>query len=129
MDRGHSSHLQNEFRNCTDFQTSGGDGGLAHCIKLRDVAPMQKNREGCGRPKFLAGKVFRQISTLLDNSSPNLQQHEMLFLSRFGDFPARKCLHEHRPRLWERSWIFSSETTDTVFLSFSDEYLRVDLRP
>ena len=27
----------------------------------------QKTREGCGCPKFPAGKVFRQISTLLEN--------------------------------------------------------------
>ena len=51
---------------------------------------IQKTREGCGCPKFLAGKVFRQISTLLENSSPIFWQHEMLCLPRFGHFPARK---------------------------------------
>ena len=50
----------------------------------------QKTREGCGCPKFLAGKVFRQISTLLENSSPIFRQREMLSLPRFGHFPARK---------------------------------------
>ena len=50
----------------------------------------QKTREGCGCPKFLAGKVFRQISTLLENSSPIFRQHEMLSLPRSGHFPARK---------------------------------------
>ena len=49
----------------------------------------QKAREGCGCPKFLAGKVFWQSSTL----------------------------PRWLPRLRERSWIFSSETT-TAFLSF-----------
>ena len=38
-----------------------------HKIKAQTF---QKTREGCGCPKFLAGKVFRQISTLLENSSP-----------------------------------------------------------
>ena len=40
--------------------------------------------------EFLAGKVFRQISTLLENSSPIFRQHEMLSLPRFGHFQARK---------------------------------------
>ena len=50
----------------------------------------QKTGEGCGCPKFLAGKVFRQISTLLENYSPIFQQHETLSLPRFGHYPARK---------------------------------------
>ena len=54
------------------------------------LPPFQKTREGCGCPKFLAGKVFRQISTLLENSSPIFRQHEMLSLPWFGHFPARK---------------------------------------
>ena len=48
----------------------------------------QKTREGCGCPKFAAGKVFRQILTLLENYSPIVRQHKMLFLSRH--FPVRK---------------------------------------
>ena len=50
----------------------------------------QKPRRGCGCPKFLAGKVFRQISTLLENYSQIFRQHEMLSLPRFGHFPATK---------------------------------------
>ena len=50
----------------------------------------QKTREGCGCPKFVAGKVFRQISTLLENYSQIFRQREMLSLPRFGHFPARK---------------------------------------
>ena len=50
----------------------------------------QKTREGCGCPKFPAGKVFRQISTLLENDSPIFREREMLSLPRFGHFPARK---------------------------------------
>ena len=50
----------------------------------------QKTRDGRGCPKFAAGKVFRQISTLLDNYSPIFRQHKMLFLPRFGHFAARK---------------------------------------
>ena len=50
----------------------------------------QKAREGCGCPKFLAGKVFWQIATLLENASPIFRQREMLSLPRFGHFPARK---------------------------------------
>ena len=79
----------------------------------------QKTREGCGCPKFPAGKVFRQISTLLENSSPIFRQREMLSLPRFGHFPARKRLLENWPRLRERCWIFSSETA-TAFLSSSE---------
>ena len=40
--------------------------------------------------KFLAGKVFRQLSTLLENSSLIFQEPEMLSLPRFGHFPVRK---------------------------------------
>ena len=50
----------------------------------------QKTREGCGCPKFFAGKVFRQISTLLENDSLIFRQREMLSLPRFGHFPARQ---------------------------------------
>ena len=59
--------------------------GLAFSLAL-----FQKTREGCGCPKFLAAKVFGQISTLLENSSPIFRQHEILSLARFGHFPARK---------------------------------------
>ena len=50
----------------------------------------QKTREGCGCPKFPAGKVFLQISMLLENDSPIFRQCKMLSLPRFGHFPARK---------------------------------------
>ena len=36
------------------------------------------------------GKVFRQISTLLEKSSPIFRQPQMLSLPRFGHIPARK---------------------------------------
>ena len=36
----------------------------------------RKTRKGCGCPKFLAGKVFGQILTLLENFSPIFRQHE-----------------------------------------------------
>ena len=45
--------------------------------------PAQKTREGCG-PKSLAGRVFQQILTLLENSSRICRQREMLSLPRFG---------------------------------------------
>ena len=51
---------------------------------------IQNTREGCGCPRFLAGRVCWQISTLLENSSPIFRQHEVLSLPRFGHFPARK---------------------------------------
>ena len=60
---------------------------------IRENQPIrvnQKTREGCGCPKFPAGKVFRQISTLLENDSLIFRQLEMLSLPRFGHFPARK---------------------------------------
>ena len=50
----------------------------------------QKTREGCGCPKFAAGKVSRQISTLLENDFPSFRQREMLSLPRLGHFPARR---------------------------------------
>ena len=76
----------------------GGGGGAikTHCTAMNSVAANwrlnnnQKTREGCGCPKFLAGKVLRKILTLLENSSPIVRQHEMLSLPRFGHFPARK---------------------------------------
>ena len=38
----------------------------------------------------LLERVFRQISTLLENESPIFRQRKMLSLPRFGDFPTRK---------------------------------------
>ena len=39
--------------------------------------------------EFLAGRVFRQISSLLEKSSPIFRRHERLSLPRFGHCPAR----------------------------------------
>ena len=75
--------------------------GIQACRKLPEIIPSQfrqvledplhqKTREGCGCPKFLAGKVFRQMSTLLETYSPIFRKHEMLSLPRFGHFSARK---------------------------------------
>ena len=52
---------------------------VGRTAKMKKILPPgydQKTQEGCGCPKFLAGKVFRQISTLLENSSPIFRQHE-----------------------------------------------------
>ena len=56
-----------------------------------------ETQEGCGCPKFLARTAFGQFSTLLENSSLILQQHEMLSLLRFEHFPARKMAAGNRP--------------------------------
>ena len=79
-----------------------------------------RNRPCVSSRKFLAGKVFLQISTLLENSSPIFRQHDMPSLPRFGHFPARKMAVGNPARLQERSWIFSSET-GTAF--FSELYM------
>ena len=65
-------------------------GGARVLAGSADFIFIQKTREGCGCPKFPAGKVFWQISTLLENDSPIFRQREMLSLPRFGHFPARK---------------------------------------
>ena len=62
---------------------------MMNIVKWQEEA-IQKTREGCGCPKFAAGKVFRQISTLLENYSPIFRQRKMLSLPRLGHFPARK---------------------------------------
>ena len=76
----------------TDTATSLEREGGADC-NLRDYPFLsQKNQEGCGCPKFPAGKVFRQISTLLENDSPIFRQREMLSLPRFGHWKiGRAC--------------------------------------
>ena len=38
---------------------------------------IQKTWAGCGCPKFVAGRVFRQSSTLLEDSSPIFRQHKV----------------------------------------------------
>ena len=86
----------------------------------QNVNPDQKTREGCGCPKFLAGKVFRQLSTLLENF-PRFSGSTKCYLCQgLGTFWQQKWLLENWPRLQERCWIFSSETA-TAFLSFSDQ--------
>ena len=79
---------------------------VAHCpllsralcgVQLKPITPVptkpisQKTREGRGCPKFLVGKVFRQISTLLENSSPIFRQHQMLSLPRFVSGKENGC--------------------------------------
>ena len=63
----------------------------------------QKTREGCGCPKFFAGRGFCKKKT-----SAIFRQHDVLLLPRFGIFCQKgEWLLEDRPRLQERSWIFS----------------------
>ena len=50
----------------------------------------QKTREGCGCPKFPAGKGFPAKFDTAGKYSPIFRQREMLSLPRFGHFPARK---------------------------------------
>ena len=64
---------------------------------------------------FLAGNVFQQISMLLDDSSPIFRQHEMLFLPRFGHFPARKMA---AGKSAPPSVMLLDSETATAFLSF-----------
>ena len=94
------------------------DGDVPEFCQLPSI---QKTREGCGCPKFLAGKVFWQISTLLENASPIFRQHEMLSLPRFGHFLARKTATGKLAAPSGRCWIFSSETA-AAFLSSSDQW-------
>ena len=58
--------------------------------------------------KLLPRRAFRQSSTLLENSSPIFQQHEMHPCQGLGAFRQGQWLLANRPRLRERSWIFSS---------------------
>ena len=89
------------------FGVLGGVGERGFC--------KGKEYHYCGCPKCLAGKVFRQISTLLENSTPNFWQHQMLGL---GIFLLGKWLLENRPRLQECYWISSSETLTAFLILF-----------
>ena len=88
---------------------------------------ISENREGCGCSKFLAGKVFRQISMLLENSSPIFRQHEILSLPRFGHFPARNqnCLQWGRSNLGDpaesREICLLNRDFGNIFVDFSQE--------
>ena len=96
---------------------SRNEGAFAKTTLLRNRPFVsQKAREGCGCPKFVAGKVFWQISTLLENYSLIFQQLDMLSLPRFGRFLARKMAAGQSARLRERCWIFSSETATAFFI-------------
>ena len=79
----------------------------------------KKTREGCGCPKFPAGKVFQQISMLLENDSPIFRQRKVLSLPRFGQFPARKTAAGKLAAPAGTLLDFSSETA-TAFLSSSE---------
>ena len=85
--RGSDRPLQVSLRGfCGAKQGSAGSAGLSEGSDPMLI--FQKTRDGC--PKFLAGKIFRQISTLLENSSPIFRQQKRLSLPRFGHFLARK---------------------------------------
>ena len=75
-----------------------------------------KNREGCGCPKFLAGWVFQQTSTLLE------------IIPRFsGSTECYSCqgLGTFRQGIWERSWI----SPQTQPQPFDTEYDRTKVPP
>ena len=65
------------------------------------------------------GKVFRQVSTLLENSSPIFKQHEMLSLPRFGHFPARETA-AGKLAAPSGTLLDLSSKTATAFLTSSD---------
>ena len=96
-------------RSCVKLSTKGGQRTILGQCK----SPWK------GIARYGVSCFSRRISTLLESSSPIFRQREMLSLARFGPFPEKKMAAGNRPRLWERSWIFSSETA-TAFLSFSE---------
>ena len=51
---------------------------------------IQKTREGCGCPKFLAGRVFRQISMLLKKFFPDFAAAPNAVPAKVGLPPATK---------------------------------------
>ena len=76
-----------------------------------DLGIYQKTREDCGCPKFLAAKIFRQISTLLENRfSGSAKCHPCQGL---GTFRQGKWLLENRPCLLERSRILLKPTLES----------------
>ena len=54
--------------------------------KLEPIEPPFGNH----RLQTLGGRIFQQISMLLEDDSPIFRQREMISLPRFGHFPARK---------------------------------------
>ena len=50
----------------------------------------KKTREGCGCPKFFAGRFPWLISTLLESSSLIFRQHVLLSLPRFGHLSGKE---------------------------------------
>ena len=96
------------------------------CVYLRLVAFVCL----CKRPlslhplfRKLEKAVAVRISTLLENSSPIFWQHGCYSCQGLGIFRQGERLLDHRPRLQERSWIFSSETA-TEFLSLDGPMIR-----
>ena len=67
---------------------------------------------------FAGRRVFWQFSTLLEILL-HFRQHDMRPFEGLGTFWQGKWLLQNRPRLWERSWILSSETA-TALLSISE---------
>ena len=105
LEAGHLCQLRERQHSRTEKSLGG-----THFANIM-VSQNQGLREGCGCPKFLAGKVFRQMLTLLENSSPTFGQHRMLFLPNFGHFWASK-MAAGKSAL--PSWISSSETATAL---------------
>ena len=102
-------------------QILGGFLSRVQTLSGPHATETQKTRKGCGCPKFLAGRFFGQISTLLENCSPIFRRTKCYPCQGLGNFRQGKWLLENWPRLRERCWIFSSETA-TAFLSSSEKH-------
>ena len=88
------------------------------CVFFPERCDSQKTG-GYRRPKLLAGRGFRQISTLLEKHSLTFWQHKKNYPCHVWALSGKHQLG-NRPRLRERCWIFPSETA-TAFLSLSEK--------
>ena len=66
---------------------------VTYTVQLSD----QKTQEGCGCPKFLAGKGFPANFDAAGKFFTDFRQHEMLSLPKSGIFRQGKWLLENRP--------------------------------
>ena len=80
-----------------------------HPLVQKSLPHYQKTPEGCGCPKFLAGRGFLANFDAAGKSYFPAARH-----ARLGHVPAGQWLLENRPRLRERSWMFSSENATAV---------------
>ena len=120
LSRRHLQGRNTPFRECDPFACALKTKlTRSVCVESRTCHQASNSRR-LWLSEFPCWKGFRQISTLLENSSPIFRQHEMLSLPRFGHSSARRMAAGKSALPSGTSGFSPPRPPTTVFFSCSD---------